>query len=368
MPEKNSQLDKINQRLKASKTKVAIEQRCDRLNLIATLPPKPGSGKTSPYRQRIALGLYANPAGFKMAEIEAKKLGLQLAEKTFAWPSLSENMTVEKAIATFEKQYFGKRQRNAKTETTYDSSYHPYFSRLDPTVNISESVLLEGIKTTKENTRSRVLCCYALKNLAAIADIDIDISLLKGNYSYRQVNPRSLPSDSEIQKCVELIKDPSWRWVYGMMATFGLRNHEVFFIDHETLINEGVCYVLEGKTTSGKVWPLYPEWLEYFDLQNIQVPIFNFQENRKEKHQAYGVAVCKKFQLCKIPFTPYALRHSWARRAIDMGLDSRLAAKQMRHSHTVHVQAYNAWLDESVHQRAFEQMMKNNNRPKPPLT
>jgi integrase len=363
MTEKNEQLAKVNQRLKAAKTKVTIEQRCERLNLIATLPPKPGSGKNKPYRQRIALGVYANPVGFKVAETEAKKLGIKLAEKTFAWPPLAENMTVEKAIAKFEKQYFTKRERNDKSETTYDTSYHYYFSKLDLSENISESLLLNCIHATKPNTRSRVLCCYAMKNLGAIADINIDITLLKGSYSPKEVNPRNLPSDSEIQKFVELIDDPAWRWVYGMMATFGLRNHEVFFIDHETLINQGICYVLEGKTTSGKVWPLYPEWLDFFSLQNIQVPVF---ERKTNQHREYGAAVSNKFKTMKIPFTPYALRHSWARRAIEMGLDSRLAAKQMRHSHSVHVQVYNAWLDDSIHQNAFNLILSNPNRPKPP--
>jgi hypothetical protein len=26
------------------------------------------------------------------------------------------------------------------------------------------------------------------------------------------------------------LTNPAWQWVYGMMATYGLRNHEVFFL------------------------------------------------------------------------------------------------------------------------------------------
>jgi integrase len=177
-----------------------------------------------------------------------------------------------------------------------------------------------------------------------------------------RVNPRNIPSDAEIQAAAKLIPNSSWFWAYGMMATFGLRNHELFFINHELLISDGICEVTEGKTTGGKVWPLYPEWLDYFDLRSIRVPAIT-----SPNHKGYGHAVGKAFRRYGVPFSPYCLRHAWARRAIEMGLDSRLASKQMRHSHSVHVKIYNAWLDDSIHQRAFERILDDKNRPKPPI-
>ena len=78
-------LESLNARLKTGRIGVTVEQRGDYLYLVATLPPKPHSGKIRSHQQRIALGVRANPAGFKRAELEAKKLGVQLAEGSFTW-------------------------------------------------------------------------------------------------------------------------------------------------------------------------------------------------------------------------------------------------------------------------------------------
>ncbi|WP_334981841.1 hypothetical protein [Nostoc sp.] len=55
------------------------------LSLRATLPPKPGSSKTKPYQQYLALGIYANPAGLQRVEAEAKIVGGLLARGEFDW-------------------------------------------------------------------------------------------------------------------------------------------------------------------------------------------------------------------------------------------------------------------------------------------
>ncbi len=84
-------VDQANQRLKSAKTGVTIEIMGRRLCLRGTLPPKPDSQKTKPYQQRLYLGIYANPAGIKKAEAEAKKVGGLLACKEFSWePYLTE--------------------------------------------------------------------------------------------------------------------------------------------------------------------------------------------------------------------------------------------------------------------------------------
>ncbi|MEH2270409.1 MAG: hypothetical protein V7K68_18660 [Nostoc sp.] len=64
-------IEVINDRLKNALIGVRVEARGDRLLLRATLPPKPGSNKTKPHQQYLALGIYANPAGLQRAEAEA---------------------------------------------------------------------------------------------------------------------------------------------------------------------------------------------------------------------------------------------------------------------------------------------------------
>jgi integrase len=354
-------IDKVNARLRAGKVGVTIEQRGNKLYLVATLPPKPGSGKSRAYQQRIALGFNATPAGFRQAEIEAKKLGVQLIEGTFRWDKPVSEYTVLDAINSFEKEYFSSRGKNEQTKTTYRNYAHA-FKLLPKNEIITPELMINAIKTTEPNTRSRQLTARSMAMLAKHLDLDLDIDKLKGNYSLKSVNPKELPSDADIQKYVNNFTYYPYKWAYGMLATFGLRPHEVFHVDHETLLNKGICHVLSGKTGEGLVWPLYPEWLDYFDLKNIAIPDTKASNNRD-----LGQLISKGFSRAKIPFSPYALRHSWARRAIEMGLDSQLAAKQMRHSHSIHTTVYSAWIDESVHQRAYDRILEDPNRIKPPV-
>lgn len=356
-------LDAINRRLKAAKMRVQVQLRGDSLYLSATLPPKPGSGKTKPYQQRIALGIKASAEGFKQAELAAKELDVQLTKGLFKWEQPQEpskELTTDDAVALFEQHYFEQRGRTGKTETTFDN-YADAFRRLPKGQLLTPKALIEAIETQKPNTRGRQAYAQALKMLANHFSIELDISKLKGNYSPKKVNPKTLPSDLEIQEAVKLFTYEPYKWVYGMMAAYGLRNHEVFFIDHDLLIKEGICHVLAGKRHDGKVWPLYPEWVDYFDLKNIRLP-----DIHGKTHSDYGERVSRAFNRAEIPFTPYALRHCWARRAIEMGLDSQLAAKQMRHAHSIHVTIYAAWLDDEVHKRAYDRILDNPNRPKPP--
>jgi integrase len=360
-------LEEVNARLKAGRVGVRVEQRGDRLYLVATLPAKPGTNRTRPHQQRIALGVKANPAGIKRAELEAKKLGLRLAEGKFTWEPKREKLLTGEAVEIFKAQYFSEKGRSPKTETTWVGNYENWFKRLPDAVLTTEA-LTEGILTTEANSRGRQLACQAYKLLADRFDVDLDVSRLKGNYGQRSVNPRDLPTDKEIVEAVNRFTYAPYYWVYGVMATYALRNHEVFLVDLEYLQETGICYVgerlnsegkiLTSKSHGGKVWPLYPDWVELFDLKNVRMPRINGKDNR-----ANGQRVSRAFARSNIPFHPYDLRHCWARRAIELGLDSRLAAQQMRHSHQIHTNTYNAWLTDADHSKAWERIRDANVSP-----
>ena len=78
-------LAQANGRLKASNVGVSIETRGNRLHLRATFPPKPDSDKEKSSQQRLMLGFHANPAGLKLAEQEARKVGALLDCRQFSW-------------------------------------------------------------------------------------------------------------------------------------------------------------------------------------------------------------------------------------------------------------------------------------------
>jgi len=83
------------------------------------------------------------------------------------------------------------------------------------------------------------------------------------------------------------------------------------------------------------VYPLHPEWVEYFDLANAQLPLCD-----RQTHKSKGEAVCKYFARQDLPFSIYFLRYAWAIRNIGYGIPDTTAARGMGHSVEVHQQSY----------------------------
>jgi demethylmenaquinone methyltransferase/2-methoxy-6-polyprenyl-1,4-benzoquinol methylase len=123
------------------------------------------------------------------------------------------------------------------------------------------------------------------------------------------------------------IPNPGWRLVYGLMATYGLRNHEVFFTDVSALADGGdrVIRVLPTtKTGEHQVWPFHPEWVDRFNLTLLASnagalpPVCT--DLRQTTLQQVGRRVAEQFRRYDVPLTPYDLRHAWAVRTIHIGL------------------------------------------------
>lgn len=72
------------------------------------------------------------------------------------------------------------------------------------------------------------------------------------------------------------------------------------------------------------------------------------------------------FKRLDVPFQPDDLRHAWAVRALEFGLDMSLAVAQMAHRVKVHADIYHHWISEDVHQRAFSALLNRSDRPRPP--
>ena len=361
-------LAKINHRLKIAQMGVSVEQINNRVFLRATLPPKPNSTKTKPYQQRIALGLYASREGFKRAEAEARLLGGLLACKSFQWDSylkLPAALTdavecIEDLIQRFEKYYFQTRDRNHQSETTWTIDYWRIFQKLPQTEILGVENILKAVTATTPDTKTRKRTCMALSALARFAQIEINLKPYKGKYSPKLVTPRDLPTDTTIAKIFYEIESESWRWVYGMLATYGLRNHEVFRLDNLAITRgDYIINISENsKTGSRSVWPCYPEWFEEFQLENVSLPKVDLNQS----NAALGHVVTTWFNRHSIGFAPYNLRHAWAVRTLVLGLDISLAAQQMGHSAKTHSELYHRWISRQYHQRAFEVMASKSER------
>lgn len=384
----DSRIVQVNQRLKAARLGIHIERRGEKLSLRGTFPPRPGSSRLRHHQQRVSLNLPATQVGLKQAEQEAKVIAAQLIQHTFRWQDYLPvaggkrltQMDLAEKLGAFEQHFLTQPHRTAKaasTRTTWETAYEPYLKKVQaiaqaqPHLSLPE-VLYAAVHTTKANSRSRQVCCTAFSSLAEFLSLELpfDLKSLWGTYGSSQTQTRHLPSDEEILAAYEKIPNPAWRFVYGVMATYGLRNHEVFFCDYAALQQnrqEATIEVLEPtKTGSHEVWPFYPEWVEQFDLRSVNLPLLNTDLNQTTL-QRIGQQVSIQFRRYDIPFSPYDLRHAWAVRTIHFGLPDTVAARMMGHSVAIHTRTYHRWIARRDQQQAVEAALSRTQASRQPI-
>jgi hypothetical protein len=362
-------INQVNGRLKSAKVGVTIERRGDRLWLRATLPPKPHSDQPKPYRQKVSLGVRATPAGLQHAERQARLLGAELNLGKFDWANWakvdSESESGAPAgdwIRRFEADYWNRRSRDQQSETTWRTDYRSIFNKLPANEPLSPEQLLKLINDIPPDSRQRKRAVQVLSRLAKFAGLDIDLSALIGLYSPRRVNPRFLPSDEAIEAARLSITNEAWRWVFGVVACYGLRPHEAFHLD---LFDFPVMQVgHETKTGDRIVYPLYPEWAEAWELEQMKLP--NFQKDHS--NAALGTKIAREFRDRHIPFHAYDLRHCYARRCFEFSLPPDMAAGLMGHSVQMHIQTYRAWIDRATYRRVYDALINRIDRPAAPRT
>jgi integrase len=351
-------LSELNNQLKSLGIGVRIRQRGNKLYLRATLPPKPGSQKNVQYQQEIALdSIPVNLGGIKLAKLEALSIWTALELGQFDWQPYLKRRAIKLKLTAdwvkrFEEDYFNRRQRNPKSETTYDKDYRLTFSHLNPDAPLTELAILEAVKATRPDTKTRKRYCMALGALARFAGLEVDLRRFKGTYNLKKTKRRELPEDSLIEAVREKITNLPWQWVYGMLAVYGLRPHEVFHLDLDRLSRgERSLRVLDGKTGARIIYPFPLDWWERWRLWEVNPPPITGSTN-----SFLGNRVNQFFRRNGTPFQPYDLRHAFAVRTLKMGLNVTLAAQQMGHSVAIHTDIYHRWISEKTHQEAFENL------------
>lgn len=346
MPKKTSEqlLAEANQRLKARHCAVKINQQGGRLYLRGTLPPKKTSSKTKAYQQRINCGYYFNPAGIKRAEADANQVNRELMMDQFDWQAWSttkpSSNNVAQWIVRFEQDYFAKRERNAKSETTWAKDYCSPLQRLPQEALLTADLLITTAKTYPPDTRSRQRACTAYGALAKFADIGVDLTSWRGTYRPAAVKREDVPSDALILEWYNRIPHAGWRTFYGLVATYGLRNHEAFHLDLDKLKDDPIATVKEGKTGYRAVaLPCHKAWWDkWFAGQDIVLPKVKVTEDTPNSH--YGNVSSQYFRRLGLPFKIYDLRHAHAGRMALKGIDPAIAARSQGHSLKVHADIY----------------------------
>ena len=351
-------MDKVDQAIERANqglNRVKIYRRVDKLSLRGSLPKKPGEGRGN-RQQTIALGIFANPDGVRVALAKAQRLESALNLDKFNWSEWSAGESGKVKTAAAWGAEFGVIKAGSIKPQSYHANYEEPIASL-PKKPLSEEMLIAHILSrSKPDSWGRKNDCMVFKQVAKFAGIEVDFSQIRGRYKPSQVTPDDLPSDEEIEAIWAGIANPGWRWVYGMLATYGLRPHEVFRIaNHATIGGEtGKITILdESKTGRRDVWPLPEKWRVQFDLGNVILPKIKIEGR---DNQALGERVGQN--LCnpknrKIPHHPYALRHAWAIRSAVMGVSDSIAARWMGHSVAVHSTTYHAAIDQLQHEQIW---------------
>ncbi|MEL6605340.1 MAG: integrase [Cyanobacteria bacterium J06614_10] len=361
-------LDKANSRLKAFKVPVRIREQDGRLYLRGTFPPRPNSAQEKPHQQRLALKLASCPRTVVLAEKEARKVGVLLEAGEFSWEPYIRRQSIGSVagwVAQLRHEYFAA----GGSEITWKGDYQQAFDKLPVQHSLSLKLLLKVAKEIPANTKQRQRVCMSFARLARFAGIEADrIVALRGSYSSKSVDPRSLPLDSLIAKWRDDVAHPAWRWCFGMLAVYGLRPHELFRCDLDDFPT--VRVEENSKTGYRFVWPLYPEWAEEWNLKDRRLPAL---ENIESLPNAkLGSKVSRRFyawQLLKPDgksLCAYDLRHCYARRCFEFGFSPDFSSRMMGHSLDTHMRVYRRWIDEGVYRAIYEATVNRERRPRPP--
>ena len=351
--------------------------------MVATLPPKPWLNKpgVTAYQQKIATYQTYSTVGVRYAEAQARQLGERIAvwraarknPSFFDWSLYQSNVrastpSVAEVVSRFEKQY---RETHSLKDSSWRKGWGEVFRRLPQDKPIDEEMLLQEVLSRQRDTKSRLNACCKLQALANFAEIDVDLLQYKGNYSASKVKPRRLPSDIEIAEWYYRIPNPSWQWIYGILAAGGLRPHEAFFCkwegkDEEDRHQKKSLAVCKGKTNERTVLQFfYPEWIDEWDLLKIRLP--NIDAESAYEKQRLGERVSKQFKRYGVPFCPYDLRHRAAvRMSVDFELPITVAADLMGHSVKEHTRTYHKHITKAAKQRAIDRSLQASDRPQPP--
>jgi integrase len=348
-------LGNVNDRLKSAALRVRVEAVGQSLYLRAMVPDPSGEAWT---QRRIAIGLKATAPMLPTAEGQAKALAGQLEDyrrgfwARFEWErwGLAPASVQATTIGGLVEQLLKSKKALAPSSVR---AYRRAFGRLPSDQPLTEQILVDSLASLSETPRTQLLCYQKYRQLAEFAGLSVNLADYRGNYSPALLTARSIPDDDQVMMAWRSIEHPGWRWVLGMLICFGLRNHEVFYLDLDDLAAGGhSVFVTEGKTGPHTAWARSPEDVDLFGLRSAPcLPRVSFAS-----HDQAGGKVTKYLNRKRLGgWTPYDLRHLWAISTAvgPNALDPVLAAAAQGHSQRVHEGTYQRWVSPESQRRAY---------------
>lgn len=306
-----------------------------RLYLLVRAPKRDGSPGAE--QRRIALRLDDTPVNRRTAEKQLKTLNRQLADGTFSWSywlDEADGVTWREAIA---RLYRAKVVLGRTSESTWQINYLGRLRQIPANSLCTTESMAASLQRYERSSCSYKELFYLLRHVARLVAVPFPEVPLP---TYRDAQRVEVPSDDEIISWVDGAPEPS-SWYWGMMATYGLRPHE---IETAEIIDRDYCQVADAtKTGFRTVVPLHRDWVERFRLKDRRLRLR--LEGSAERPDAVSKWLSKEIRKLSVPWRPYALRHAYAARLWREGgsrLDIYTAARLMGHTPNQHSKTYRA--------------------------
>jgi hypothetical protein len=318
---------------------VKIRQKGQRLYLRATVPNRNGEGQK---QTDIATGCPATEQGLKLALAKAQALEADILLERFTWEQWGTNQpqkdNIENAVLSFEQAYWRSRERTPARADQFQRDYLDFLKHLPPDEPLSQEVLTRVLLRFEPQTRARKFAHQSFTRLAKFHNIELPPTWAELKGSYKPSNQRTIPTDQEIIETWERLQG-RWKWAYGVIASYGIRNHEIAHISLE----QYPILTVGDKTKTGAriVYPLHKDWPDRFGLQIENRPNITVQINRD-----IGSQVGHAFRHNKVGHSPYALRDAYAIRGTVLGISPVVMSKWLGHSLDTHYSHYLRWIEQ----------------------
>lgn len=242
-----------------------------------------------------------------------------------------------------------------RSTTAFNSHFNALSKRVD---SPSPEAILHWIQEQDCGRRDYLSRCdTAIKfieaGLPGLRREDVLNLRQRSRYRATSVADRMLAPDDAIVRWIDHLEDrPAWQWVFGMLATYGLRPHEVFHLEGPPDEDALVTVLPETKTGFHISHPAPEEWIERWRLRAMRLPSIRTDRPNNIIGQAVSTR-CSRLAPPVSPdgrkLTPYDLRHCWARRVhcspelIPLWTTAD-AAESLGHSESVHRRHYQRWI------------------------
>ena len=380
-PEWLTRLSKSFKAHRQGRTGWNIEVMRERLRVVsAELPPRPDEPADAPPKRRaFTLKTPPGPTFGSDALTEACGVFDKVMAGTWSWPDpdgLDANADDKLSPATLEKLVLrlkGALIGETIVESTWKGSYSSYFQKLIEIAGQQRwqsepDLLKQTLRTWEPNSRSRQIGHDRLRRLWREAGWDWPdaITKMRGNGKaaapVEGVRAFSDMEVAELRARIERSKlSPAAAVAWDLLAAFGIRPAELKGISLRTKGGQLIATVQRERTTikgkeSHREVPAAPpsDWPD--DCFNL---LGRFRKHGLEPNllamRAPSDRLAKQLErLKKAPkvnneisadLTAYGLRHAFAIRLAELGLNYREAAALCGHAPTTHIQVYGKRLE-----------------------